>query len=162
MGKRTIALSIALVIGLIFAMQVPAYSEERFGPWKYFAPYYFPPEKCCLGYCFGPDDLFPRYETPPPPRPSYAGDCWKPGMPGPMIPGQRKRLARSHPYSPPAVRPAPVRSNQVNPPAVSAPKPQTRDIVPARPRMVSPASRRQMTQPMTPGATRYQGSDQAR
>jgi|GEM_PF-1539547 len=159
MGNRRMAVPIALLVGLLFAWHVPAHSEERFGPWKYFAPYYFPPDKCCLGHCFGPDDLFPRYETPPPPKPSYATDCLAPGMLGPM---PRKRFARSHPNMRPSARPAPIRSNQMSPPTVSSPKPQTRNIVPATPRVMSPSTRRQVTQPMPPGATRYQGNGQTR
>ncbi|MBI5251151.1 MAG: hypothetical protein HY912_16810 [Desulfomonile tiedjei] len=46
------------------------HAGERFGPWKYYAPYYFPPEGC-MGHCWSPLDFLPTYETPPPPRPSY-------------------------------------------------------------------------------------------
>jgi hypothetical protein len=154
MGTHRTAAAIILIVALLFAMNLTAHGEERFGPWKYFAPYYFPPDKSCMGHCFGPDELFPRYETPPPPRPSYATDCLAPGMVGPIMPMPRKRLASSQPPPQPQMRPAPIRMRQMNPPAVTSPTPQTRSVVPAKPRMVSPSIRRQVTQPMPPDATR--------
>ena len=64
-----LAIIAALLAVLLFALPMTSHSEERFGPWAYFAPYYFPPDKCCLGHCFGPEDFGPRYESPNPPIP---------------------------------------------------------------------------------------------
>lgn len=84
------------VIAIISALaaQTSSHSEERFGPWVYFAPYYFPPDGCCLGQCFGPDDFLPRYESPNPPIPSHdVGACLSCPRPAPY---PRKVAPRSH------------------------------------------------------------------
>lgn len=51
---KTTAIGIFVVLALSFLCPFTALSntEERFGPWLYYAPYYFPPDGCCLGYCF--------------------------------------------------------------------------------------------------------------
>lgn len=162
MGNRRTAIAFLLLVALVFALQVPAHGEERFGPWKYFAPYYFPPDKCCLGHCFGPDDVLPRYETPPPPMPSYGGDCPNPGMPESMPPMARKRLAVSHPVMGPAAGPGAVRMNQVRPQAVSAQSPEMQSADSVRPRNVSRPNRKQATQPINSGASRFPNSNQSR
>jgi hypothetical protein len=63
---------ITLLVGLlILSFCCVAHAELRFGPWVYFAPYYFPPEGACNG---GPVDaraFLPKYESPAPPAPSY-------------------------------------------------------------------------------------------
>ncbi len=66
-----------LLTGILFVLALSFFSclnalshtEERFGPWLYYAPYYFPPDGCCLGHCFSPDEFRPRYEAPNPPQP---------------------------------------------------------------------------------------------
>ena len=94
-----------------------SHAEPRFGPWVYFAPYYFPPDGCCLGFCFGPNDFIPRYESPNPPIPSYdIGACLGYPRPAPLprkvAPGSHVNLS-SH-----SMAPAP-RLNE-NRPALSA------------------------------------------
>jgi hypothetical protein len=82
-----------LVVLSSMTLAASSHAELRFGPWVYFAPYYFPPDGCCLGYCFGPDDFIPRYESPNPPIPSHdVGPCL--GCPGPA-PIPRKVTPRS-------------------------------------------------------------------
>ncbi len=68
---KTTAIGIFVVLALSFLCPFKALSntEERFGPWLYYAPYYFPPDGCCLGYCFSPDEFRPVYESPNPPQP---------------------------------------------------------------------------------------------
>jgi hypothetical protein len=68
---KTTAIGILVVLALSFLCPFEALSntEERFGPWLYYAPYYFPPDGCCLGYCFSPDEFRPVYESPNPPQP---------------------------------------------------------------------------------------------
>jgi hypothetical protein len=161
MGNRSTAIALLLLVALFFALQLPAYSEERFGPWKYFAPYYFPPDKCCMGHCFGPDDVFPRYETPPPPKPNYGGDCCNPSMPASMAPMPRKRPGASHARLQPMPGPRPVNINQQEPQAVSTPKPQTQNSAHAA-RRVSRPTPKQATTPMSPGATRFPSNGQNR
>lgn len=59
-----------LVIGIVAALglwpDARAFPEERFGPWLYYAPYYFPRHGACEGFRFGPESFVPQYETPPP------------------------------------------------------------------------------------------------
>jgi hypothetical protein len=65
------AIGVFAVLALSFVCPFQALSdtEERFGPWLYYAPYYFPPDGCCLGHCFSPDEFRPVYESPNPPQP---------------------------------------------------------------------------------------------
>lgn len=58
---------------LLFLCSFSASAEERFGPWVYFAPYYFPPDGTCKGHCLSPNDFLPTYESPNPPAPN--GEC---------------------------------------------------------------------------------------
>ncbi len=66
-----------LLTGILFVLAVSFFSwlnalshtEERFGPWLYYTPYYFPPDGCCLGHCFSQDEFRPTYEAPNPPQP---------------------------------------------------------------------------------------------
>jgi hypothetical protein len=69
MKTTAVGILILLVLTFTFPLQALSHSEERFGPWRYYAPYYFPPDRCCLGYCFSPDDFRPTYESPNPPQP---------------------------------------------------------------------------------------------
>jgi hypothetical protein len=64
--------SVLLLAGLIAVMLLPGAapaSELRFGPWAYYAPYYFPPPDA-LQCLLGPDAFNPKYESPAPPAPS--------------------------------------------------------------------------------------------
>jgi hypothetical protein len=99
------------VIALVVALQAPAFAmEERFGPWVYYAPYYFPPDNMCMGCFLSPLDWLPRYESPNPCRPFYGGDCAHPSMPAPprKIGRHAPRMASVGP--PVAASPAPVRA----------------------------------------------------
>lgn len=81
-------LLIVTVMGLVATAPAHAYTGPKFGPWLYFASYYFPPSGCCKGYCFSAHEFAPRYEDPPPLAP------W-PFVPGPPPAIQRKGKARS-------------------------------------------------------------------
>jgi hypothetical protein len=110
------------------ALQTSSHAEPRFGPWLYYAPYYFPPDGCCLGYCFGPDDFRPRYESPNPPLPSHdVGAC----LPGPRPAPYPKKVASRPQMSRPAPSMAPVprpsRSERTGVPASVASPPQDRN-----------------------------------
>ena len=67
MNKRIVAI---LLTGIMLALigTVAAYADfgPRFGPWRYFAPYYFPKGNQCKGYCLTPKDYLPKYEDPNP------------------------------------------------------------------------------------------------
>jgi len=63
-------LIVAAVLFTAFPSLSPA--EERFGPWAYYAPYYYPPDMVFAGRLFCPEDFAPRYESPNPPQPSNA------------------------------------------------------------------------------------------
>jgi len=107
MRIRKILLVGVLVVLYAMAMAASSHAEERFGPWVYFAPYYFPPDGCCLGYCFGPADFLPRYESPNPPIPSYdIGACLGSPGPGPKPTkvASRHQISRSAPSMAPVPR----------------------------------------------------------
>jgi hypothetical protein len=95
----------ALMALVLFALPVTSHAEERFGPWVYYAPYYFPPDKCCLGHCFGPDDFLPRYESPNPPEPP---NNVPPPMPRPPRQSVRKVSAADMPVPHAQLEPAPA------------------------------------------------------
>jgi hypothetical protein len=67
---------LGIAIGIVLALSAMASANEpelRFGPWAYYAPYYFP--SFVYNACFMPPDAFmSKYETPPPPMPK-----WDPG-----------------------------------------------------------------------------------
>ena len=69
MKTTAVGIFILLVLTFAFPFQALSDTEERFGPWLYYAPYYFPPDRCCLGHCFSPDEFRPTYESPNPPQP---------------------------------------------------------------------------------------------
>jgi hypothetical protein len=71
MKNRTAVIFAILTITFVIASQVPSYAEERFGPWVYYAPYYYPPDNLCLACVSSPLDFLPRYESPNPPIPSH-------------------------------------------------------------------------------------------
>jgi hypothetical protein len=78
MKNRSAVLFAIFTITFVIASQVPSYAEERFGPWVYYAPYYYPPDNLCLACVSSPLDFLPRYESPNPPIPSHD--------PGPQCP----------------------------------------------------------------------------
>lgn len=162
MANRMTAFTLLVLVALIFGLQGPACGEERFGPWKYFAPYYFPVDKSCLGHCFGPDDFLPRYETPPPPKPRYDGDCLNPSMPASMPPVPPRRLVRDHSAIRPTAAPGPYRINQTGSSAGTVAKPRLRNITPAKPQGQGYTTRRQATQSMESGAARFPSGGQTR
>jgi hypothetical protein len=82
MNPRTIGLPLLITIALLVVTATAyPYTGTRFGPWLYFAPYYFPPDGCCKGYCFSPNEFAPRYEDPPPLAPAL----FVPGGPPPVL-----------------------------------------------------------------------------
>ncbi len=102
-------LTCVFTIVCALAIQSSSHAEPRFGPWAYFAPYYFPPDGCCLGYCFGPDDFRPRYESPNPPIPSHdVGACLGCPRPAPYPRkvAPRPHMSRSAPSMTPVPRPS--------------------------------------------------------
>ncbi|AFM26222.1 hypothetical protein [Desulfomonile tiedjei] len=73
-----------LIFALLFCfMSLSAHAAERYGPWKYYAPYYFPPNGC-HGECWSPCDFLPVYESPLPARPSYDTGGRVPKVPAPI------------------------------------------------------------------------------
>ena len=64
------ALVLIVAASFVLLLQVPAPAEERFGPWVYYAPYYFPPDGTCNGLCLSPSAFLPTYESPNPPEPN--------------------------------------------------------------------------------------------
>jgi hypothetical protein len=69
MKTTAIGIFVVLVLSFLCPFEALSNTEERFGPWLYYAPYYFPPDRCCLGHCFSPDEIRPVYESPNPPQP---------------------------------------------------------------------------------------------
>lgn len=124
--RKTLILCVMVVLSSI-AISASSHAEQRFGPWVYFAPYYFPPDGCCLGYCFGPDDFRPRYESPNPPIPSHdIGACL--GCPQPA-PYPRKVAPQHHiSRSAPSMAPVPrLKESRPSPSATRAPHPSQPD-----------------------------------
>lgn len=80
MRNKKILLLIVLTMIAGFAVSC-CHAGERYGPWRYYAPYYFPPGGCD-GHCWSPLDFLPTYESPLPHRPSYdPGPRMRPGYP---------------------------------------------------------------------------------
>jgi hypothetical protein len=102
--SKVLLICVFTIISAI-ALQTSSNAEQRFGPWLYYAPYYFPPDGCCLGYCFGPDDFRPRYESPNPPLPCHdVGAC----LPGPRTAPYPQKVSSRQQVSRPAPAMAPV------------------------------------------------------
>lgn len=106
MRNRKILLLVVLTMVTVGVVSI-CHAGERYGPWKYYAPYYFPPDGC-LGCCWSALDFLPKYETPPPARPSY-----DPG--GMMCPTPRpvRKVARA--ASPNMQVDRPVKPRQIQP-----------------------------------------------
>jgi hypothetical protein len=79
--NRKIIVLLLIVTAAALTVASSGYCEfgPRFGPWKYYAPYYFP-RTGCLGMCFSPADYVPIYEDPNP---------LVPGLPTPLPPPRR-------------------------------------------------------------------------
>jgi hypothetical protein len=127
MNIHKIALLSLFAATLVLAAHLPATAEMRFGPWVYFAPYYFPPDRSCLGYCLTDQDFLPKYQSPNPLPPPKDGFC-----PPPRRSGRARAAVASSPRGSVSipVRTAPVepRSRQLNRPSPDAPR-----IVPTTP-----------------------------
>jgi len=82
-----IALSAAAIT---LAACAVSHAELRFGPWAYWAPYYFPPPAQLISMGLLPESFLPRYETPNP-LPPPDGYC------PPPPPRRGKRVAASAP-----------------------------------------------------------------
>jgi hypothetical protein len=106
----------ALLVVVTFAL--PSHAEVRFGPWVYYAPYYYPPDNQCLACVTSPLDFLPRYESPNPPAPSY-----DPGPQCPPMPPAKAKVRNSaalhapgsRAISTPAIRRAPQQKRSLEP-----------------------------------------------
>jgi hypothetical protein len=80
MSRKIILLVLIIAIAAL-ALAASALCEfgPRFGPWKYYAPYYFP-KRGCMGMCISPRDFVPTYEDPNP---------LVPGLPTPLPPPRK-------------------------------------------------------------------------
>jgi hypothetical protein len=105
MRHKIILVALLALMALVgVAAHVQADTGYVFGPWKYFAPYYFPRSGCCLGYVLSPHDYLPKYEDPNPPAP---GVPLPPAYPPPMP--TIKKGGRTAPHAQ-AISPKPVQS----------------------------------------------------
>lgn len=79
-----------LIIAVVcaFAIQATAQAELRFGPWVYWAPYYYPSPEKLRQLGFTSKDFAPRYQSPNPIAPKSDGYV-------PPPPPPRKVAARS-------------------------------------------------------------------
>lgn len=108
MKKHFVTFAAAVAVGVLFAGFCTA-QELRFGPWAYFAPYYFPP--FVFDNCAVPAVAFePKYESPPPAMPKWA----PPPPPESKSKKSRKSTARTQPMeqrmweAPPVLPPGPM------------------------------------------------------
>ncbi|GEM_PF-783489 len=111
--------SILFVSLVISTLALTAYAdvEPPFGPWRYFAPYYFAPNHTCNSFLLTPDQFKPRYEVPNPlvpglptpvvrPRKGVRGKVPSKGRPGfqarraPMRPMRAPRMNAGRIYPP--------------------------------------------------------------
>ncbi len=148
MKTTAVGIFILLILTFTFPFQALSDTEERFGPWLYFAPYYFPPDRGCLGHCFSADDFRPIYESPNPPQPKNDAP------PQFAPPPPRKTAARPGNLGPRAARQiAPMKPiSTVRPTSSTAVKPKTELTRPgqppvtlsphqgAQPRMITPSA----------------------
>lgn len=112
--KKSMSLILALSALLVTpAFTLPSHAEVRFGPWVYYAPYYYPPDNQCLACVNSPLDFLPRYESPNPPAPSY-----DPGPQCPPMPPAKTKVRKS------AALHAPGSQSISKPPVRRAPQPK--------------------------------------
>jgi hypothetical protein len=148
MKATAVGIFVLLVLTCTFPFQALSQSEERFGPWLYYAPYYFPPDGRCLGHCLSADDFRPTYESPNPPQPRNDAPPPCAAPPGPPNPGRHGKLASQATRQMPPMNPAlgdQPGSPSKRPFPASAAKPQALTTPPGRP-PVAP-SPRQSSQP---------------
>ncbi|MFC1835167.1 hypothetical protein ACFL2Q_10580 [Thermodesulfobacteriota bacterium] len=74
---------LTLLLTLISLAHAQEYTGAKFGPWFFYAPYYFPADGSCMGCYLNPSDYLPIYEDPNPMSPG-------PLMPWPVAPRVRK------------------------------------------------------------------------
>ena len=154
MKATTVGIFVLLVFTFTFPFQALSNSEDRFGPWLYYAPYYFPPDGRCLGHCLSADDFRPTYESPSPPQPK--NDAPPPCAAASPPPN----TARHGKLGPQAIRQlAPMKSalgEQPGPPSkrpfpASAAKPQALTTPPGRPPIARQGNQPRMITPPAPG-----------
>lgn len=154
MKTTAVGIFILLVLVLTFPFQALSHTEERFGPWLYYAPYYFPPDGCCLGHCLSPDDFRPTYESPNPPQPKNDAPprCAAPPPPpqnaarhedpGPQVARQMPPMKPVLSDRPGASAKRPFPASAVKPRTVTPPLRQPPDTLTPRqgsqPRMITP------------------------
>jgi hypothetical protein len=130
MDRSKILVTLTLTFAFLgVTAHAPADTYPPFGPWRYYAPYYFAPSHSCLGLSLTPKDFQPRYESPNPLVPGPPRPCAQPPkkrvrkcapapgphpqmgfrpQPGP-VPGGRYGLRPPYPMRPGGFRPAPYR-----------------------------------------------------
>jgi hypothetical protein len=114
LNNSTSVLTIFIV--LFAAAQGLADTGKTYGPWRYFAPYYFSPSRSCLGIPLTPDDFKAKYELP------------NPRVPGKPVPAPPETKVR-----PKVMAPRPMPSQPVvNRPGMSV-KPTCAPMVQRRP-----------------------------
>jgi hypothetical protein len=135
---KPVLIALAAIV-LIIGIHASAGADERFGPWVYYAPYYFPPDSSCFGHLLSPADYVPRYESPLPPKPSYGGDCCNPSMPLlPPPPKMARHAPRGvHGAAPKAVLSPHARANQSPVRSSLRPVNQSGAVAPKGPRAVN-------------------------
>ncbi len=153
---RSSRLALIFILAAAFAIAAPAGSqaELRFGPWVYWAPYYYPsPEKLrALG--FKSEDFAPRYQSPNPVPPGSEGDYIPP-------PPRRPRKVASRVPSPHGSQSPAVSTPRIHPRAVppqrlrSTPSVNPRSAV----RQIEPAKQPQVATPTTRSRLRWGAQD---
>jgi len=154
------ALFLLLCLAVALFAAADSRAELRFGPWVYYAPYYFPPNEACPGRCLMPEEYAPRYESPNPFPPRADGDCRRLTSPPPPMgaectPGAPppRRLARATrpapPTGPPAVRPRSSSTSRVVPAQRS--RPHEGSVYPRRAPKTDRGARPRLA-PTTPGS----------
>lgn len=106
MTIRTILLILALAATVV-AVQTPCSAELRFGPWVFWAPYYYPSPEKMKNLGLKPEDFAPRYQAPNPLPPPSDGYC-PPPPPRPRKVAAKSRLKRE--LSGPVVEPRRTRT----------------------------------------------------
>jgi len=128
MRKPGIVLVLVLAITMIAAMHSSTQAELRFGPWVYYAPYYFPPPEASPE-CWPVGALAPRYESPPPPPPPRHGE-WRQFerqlSPRQTRTGKIRRISKGQALSAPSVvATTPERTGRTKAKPAPARKPQS-------------------------------------
>ncbi len=105
MDRSKILITLILTVAFLgVTAHALAQTNPPFGPWRYYAPYYFAPSHSCLGLSLTPKDFQPRYESPNPLVPGPPRPCAKPPR---KVVRKCAPAARPHPqmgFRPPAGR----------------------------------------------------------